>query len=345
MEKIRLGRTGMMVSPLGLGGIPIQRLPEDEAVAVVRRCLELGVNFIDTADVYGRSEEYIGKAISGLSERPFIATKSDYGSRQTVAANLDQSLKRLGVDCIDLYQFHAVSDPDTLAKVIDPDGPMAVIREAMAAGVIKHLGISSHSLKVAGEAVKTGIFETVMFPFNFVLREAADELIPLARANDVGFIAMKPLNAGLIDEVPIAFKYLRRFPGIITIPGMEKIEQVEEIAAFYQGPPQMAEAETQRMLRLQEELGKRFCRRCGDCNICPEGIPVAMVMDVRGMMKSMAPEVLFGEHFSAGMDNLDKCTWCGECERICSYGLPVMELIKENAGIYRAEKEKYMASL
>lgn len=345
MEKIRLGKTGLMVSSLGLGGIPIQRLSEEGAVEVVKRCLDLGINFIDTADVYGRSEEYIGKAISGLSERPVISTKSDYGSPESVESNLNQSLERLGMGCIDLYLFHAVSNFETYEKVIDPDGPMSVVRNAMAKGKIKHFGMSTHSMEVAQEAVKSGIFEAIMFPFNYVTCEAEKELLPQARDNDVGFIAMKPLNAGMIKNIDIAFKYLRKIPDIVAIPGIGKIEEINEIIEFYNSPPNMTKAEEQKMLQLREKLGKRFCRRCGKCNICPEGIPVGLVMDSPGFMEAMEPERKFSDHFVEEMESVADCTRCGDCEDICPYDLPVMDIIQEYAGLYQSQRREYMASL
>jgi predicted aldo/keto reductase-like oxidoreductase len=341
MKMIRLGKTDMMVSQLGLGGIPIQRVSEDEAVAVVRRCLDLGITVIDTADVYTNSEERIGKAISGWREGLAIATKSDYGTRQEVESHLKQSLKRLGVASIDLYQFHGVSDFDTYAKVIDPNGPMAAVQGAKKAGVVKHIGISSHSMDVAKKAVKSGLFETIMFPFNFVTCEAADELLPLTREHDVGFIAMKPLHGGMLENVTIAFKYLLQFPDVITIPGIERIDEIDEIIQVYQGPWQMTEAEQSEMQRLREELGTRLCRRCGYCQPCPEEIPIAMVMDIKCLLKGMPPQFVFSDRFANGLEKAASCTKCGECEEKCPYDLPVMELMEEYVSLYQEKKRKY----
>ncbi|MCK4449175.1 MAG: aldo/keto reductase, partial [Anaerolineae bacterium] len=231
METIRLGKTDMMVSKLGFGGIPIQRVSEDEAVAVVKKCLDLGITFIDTANAYTTSEERIGKAISGRREGLILATKSTSRTREGVERHLQQSLKLLGVESIDLYQFHGVNDFDAYARVLDPDGPMAVVQEAKRAGVVKHIGITSHLIDVAKEAVKSDRFETIMFPFNFVTCEPADELLPLAREHDVGFIAMKPLAGGALDNATLAFKYLRQFPQLLPIAGIERVEEMEEIVA------------------------------------------------------------------------------------------------------------------
>jgi predicted aldo/keto reductase-like oxidoreductase len=341
METARLGKTEMVVSKVGCGGVPLQRASEDEAVAIVRRCLDLGITFFDTADNYTNSEERIGKAISGRQEGLVLSTKTDYGTRQEVEGNLKQSLRRLGTRSIDLYQFHGINDFDTYAKVIDPGGPIAVVQEAMKAGSVKHVGISSHSMDIAKEAVKSGLFETIMFPFNFVVCEAADELLPLTRQHDVGFIAMKPLAGGMLQNVTIAFKYLLQFPDVVSIPGVQRIHEVEEIVQVSNGPRQMTEAEQREMQRLREELGTRLCRRCGYCLPCPEGIPILLVMDITSMLKNMPPQTVFSPPIASGMERVAACTRCGECEERCTYGLPIMELIEEHASIYQAERRKY----
>jgi hypothetical protein len=341
MEKLRLGRTGMMVTRLGFGGIPIQRVSEDEAVAVVRRCLEMGINFIDTANAYTTSEERIGKAIMGQRDRPIIATKTGHRERQGVEQHLKVSLERLGVDSIDLYQFHGVSDSRSLEMVLAPGGPMAAVQEAKKAGKVKHIGITSHSMDIAKEAVKTGQFETIMFPFNFITCEAADELLPLAREHDVGFIAMKPLAGGLLDNVTIAFKYLFQFPDIVPIPGIEKPHEIEEIVRVLAGPREMTKSEQRQMERLRKELGTRFCRRCEYCQPCTEEIRISTVMNIRSFAKRMSPERIFTGRFAEMMSGAANCTECGDCEERCPYHLPIREMISEQVRWYREEKAKY----
>ena len=235
METIRLGKTEMMVSRLGFGGIPIQRVSEDEAVTVVKGCLELGIKYFDTANSYTTSEERIGKAISGIREGLVIATKSNSRTRQGMEKHLKLSLEHLGVASIDLYQFHGVDDANSLEAILAPNGPMAGVEEAKKAGSVKHIGITSHSLETAKEAVRSDRFETIMYPFNILRYEAADELLLLAREHDVGFIAMKPLSGGKLDDVSLAFKYLLQFPDIVIIPGIGKISEIEEIVAVLKG--------------------------------------------------------------------------------------------------------------
>jgi len=345
MDKIRLGKTGMMVSRLGFGGIPIQRVSEDEAVAVVQRCFDLGITFFDTANAYTTSEARIGKAIKGCRGEVIIATKSTSRSREGVEKHLNMSLEHLGFDYIDLYQFHQVGDFRSLEIVLDPKGPMAVLEEAKKAGVIKHIGVTSHQVDVAKEAVKSDRFETLMFPFNFITCEAADELLPLCRKHDVGFIAMKPLAGGALDNVTIAFKYLLQFPDVLPIPGIEKPREIEEIIGVLKGSWDMSEAERSEMQRLRSELGNRFCRRCDYCQPCTQEIPISTVMVIKSAIRRLPPERLFTGMFADAVEKAANCTECGDCEERCPYRLPIMEMLPESVQSFRAAKQKYDKSV
>ena len=341
MEKIRLGRTDLMVSKLGFGGIPIQRVSEDEAVAVVRRCLELGITFIDTANNYTTSEERIGKAISGQRQELIIATKTASRTREGVESHLKLSLKQLGVGYIDLYQFHNVSDSDTLNTILAPHGPMAAVEEAKRAGLVKHIGVTSHLIDAAKELVKSDRFETIMFPLNFIACEAADELLPLAREHDVGFIAMKPLAGGMLDNVTIAFKYLLQFPDVVSIPGIQKIHEIEEIVQVVKEMQTMTEAEQREMEQLIQELGKTFCRRCDYCQPCPEEIPISLVMAAPSFAKRMPPDRIFSGPIAEAIEKVAACTQCGECEEKCPYNLPIREMIVEQVDWHETERKKH----
>lgn len=341
MESVRLGRTNMVVSRLGFGGIPIQRLSEDGAVAVVKRCLDLGVTFLDTANGYTTSEERIGKAIRGRRDGLVLATKSGARNREDMEKHLKLSLKRLDVDFIDLYQFHGVNDFESLDAVLAPGGLLSFAQEAQKAGLIKHIGITSHQIDVAKKAVQTNRFETVMFPFNFVTPEADTELLPLCRQHDVGFIDMKPLAGGMVDNATIAFKYLLGFPEVVMIPGIEKIEEIEEIAAVFAGPTEMTPAELREMEKIKSELGTRFCHRCDYCQPCTSQIPISAVLSGRSFAKRLPPEGFFGGFVAPSMAKVADCTDCGQCEERCPYHLPIREMIKEQAEWYAQEKRKY----
>jgi len=326
---------------MGFGGIPIQRLTEDEAVNVVKRCLDLGITFIDTANAYTTSEERIGKAISGRREGLVIATKSLSRKREGVEKHLKLSLERLNVEYIDLYQFHGISDFNSLDMVLDPSGPMAVVEKAKEIGLVKHIGITSHQIDIAKKAVVSGRFETIMFPFNFVTSEAADELLPLAREHDVGFIVMKPLAGGMIDNAEIAFKYLLQFTDIVTIAGIEKVPEIEEITQILEGPSAMTAAELKEMQKLKQELGTRFCHRCDYCQPCQEGILISTVMMYPSLVRRLPPEHLVSGIWGAIVEKAASCTQCGECEERCPYHLPIRDMLAEYANQYQRSKSEH----
>jgi uncharacterized protein len=343
MRKVRLGKSGLMVTQLGFGGIPIQRLNEADAIAVVTRCLDLGMNFIDTANAYSTSEQRIGKAIAGRREGLILATKSTSRSADGVLKHLDQSLKMLNVDRIDLYQLHNVSDSKSLELVLGSEGPMRVLEEARKAGKIGHIGVTSHQMDTAKKAVASDRFETVMFPFNFVTNEAMDELIPLARKHDVGFITMKPLAGGMINNARIAFKYLFQFPDIVSIPGIEKVAEIEEIVGLLSGPQKMTAGELEEMRKLKEQLGTRFCHRCDYCQPCTEGIPISTVMIYPGLAARLPDEQMYGL-WGGMIEKAASCSQCGECEERCPYHLPIREMLDEHLQSYRKRKKIYEQS-
>ncbi len=340
MDFVRLGKSELMVSAVGFGGIPIQRLTADEAVDVVRACLDMGVNFIDTANGYSTSEERIGRAIADCREDVIIATKTGGRDKATALEHLELSLRRLDTDYIDLWQFHGVSTPEDYERVLGPGGAMEAAQAALEAGKVRHIGITSHSLDLALEQVASDLFETIMFPFNFVTSEPADELIPLALEHDVGFIDMKPMGGGLLEDAVIAFKYLRRFPEIVPIPGIERIEEMEEIVGIMEGPAELTDVERAKLVRLREELGNRFCRRCGYCMPCPEGVPIRSLMILDSIIKRMPPERLVGG-WEETIAKVDDCVDCGECETKCPYDLPIRDRMAENIALYRDVMEQF----
>jgi predicted aldo/keto reductase-like oxidoreductase len=340
MEKIKLGKTGMMVTRLGFGGIPIQRLNEADAVKVVQKCLDLGINYFDTANGYSTSEERIGKAVKGRRHNVFIATKTFPGTPDIIEKNLELSLKRLDTDYIDLYQFHGINDKATLDKILDPEnGLYKVFEKAKKAGKIRHIGITSHQMDAAKLEIKSGRFETIMFPFNFITNEPAKELLPLCREQEMGFIVMKPLAGGMLDNATIAFKYLLQFPDVVAIPGIEKVHEIEEIAAIYEGPQKITAAERKEMKRMTDELGTRFCRRCDYCQPCAQGIPISLIMTFPTFVKRLPPDWYLKSPFIPdGMAKAASCTECGECETRCPFKLPIREMLKEGYNLFEQVK-------
>jgi len=342
MEKIRLGKTGLMASRIGFGGIPIQRVPEDEAVAVVRKCLDLGVNYLDTAMAYTNSEEKIGKAIAGRREQVILSTKTQAKTAAEAERSLAQSLKRLGVETIDLYQFHNVSSMDNLEGVLAPGGPLSALEDAKKAGIIRHIGITSHQIDAAKAAVRSDRFETIMFPFNFITREATEELLPMARERDMGFIAMKPLGGGRLTNATLAFKFLFQYPDVLPIPGIEKAGEIEEIVQLAEGPKEMTASEEKEIERLREELGNYFCRRCDYCRPCTVEIPISNVMSMPMFFNMRSRKSLFSGKTAALMEKAAECISCGECEQRCPYHLPIRRMIFDYVNRYEKEREKYL---
>ena len=337
MITTRLGKTGLEVSRVGIGGIPIQRPSEDEAIKIIHRALDLGINFIDTAAGYGASEERIGRALAALDgrrDRVIVATKSGQPSKEGAMTELERSLKRLRTSYIDLWQTHNVSSFEKYEQVTGPGGSLEAAQEALQAGKIRHVGLSSHNLDVTLEAVRSGLFETIQFPFNYVTREPADELIPLAKEHDVGFIGMKPFAGGMLGNANLSIKYVLQFDSVVPDPGVQKVEEIEEIVAIVEsGDWALTPQERQEIETRRAELGTQFCRQCGYCQPCPQEIPISMVMITQGMWKLWPRDVFFG-WMGQVIDSARNCVQCGECEGKCPYQLPIRDMIVENIAFY-----------
>ena len=338
MRKVRLGKTNLIVSEVGFGGIPIQRLTDEEAVRVVRGALALGIDFIDTAHGYPNSEERIGRAIAGRQEGLVLATKSPARDGPTFRQHMDLSFERLAVDHIDLFQFHNVSSPEAYEAVLAPSGPLHVARAAQAAGRIGHIGISSHSLAMSLEVARSGHFETLMFPLNFVTDEAVQQLVPLCLQHDVGFIAMKPMGGGLLESASLAFKYLGRYPGVLPLVGIERVSEVEEIISIVDGPADLTVSELAEMNRIRRELGSRFCRRCGYCQPCPQDINISLMLNLPGFARRFAPDRIYGDWGQQIIATAETCLDCGECESRCPYNLPIRQIMQEMIAWYRQQQ-------
>jgi predicted aldo/keto reductase-like oxidoreductase len=334
MKTVRLGKTNLEVSRVGMGGIPIQRPTEDEAIKIIHRALELGINFIDTAAGYGNSEGRIGKALVGRRDQAIIATKSGRSGKAEATVELERSLKRLQTDVIDIWQLHNISNAEKYAQVTGPGGSLEAAREALQAGKIRHIGLSSHNLDIAIEAAKSGLFETIQFPFNYVTREPADELIPLAKKLDVGFIGMKPFAGGMLDDATLSMKYVLQFDSVVPDPGIQTVEEIEEIVTIVEGGDWALTAqERQEIETRRAELGTQFCRQCGYCQPCPEGVPISMVMITQGMWR-LWPRERFFDWMGRVTDEARNCIQCGECETKCPYHLPIREMIVENIAFF-----------
>lgn len=336
MEKIRLGKTGLMVSRIGMGGIPIQRPPIEEAIKVITRALDLDVNLIDTSIAYGDSEIIIGKSIAGRREEVILATKGSWRSKETIMENINSSLKRLNTDYIDLWQMHNIQDPDAFTQVTAPGGSIEAAQKALDEVKILHLGFSTHNLDVAMMGVESGLFETVQFPFNFIAREADDKLIAHAKKYNVGFIGMKPFAGGNISNARLALGYVLQHDNVVPDPGIEKLEEIDEIVGLVDDGIVLSESDWVEMDTLRDELGSRFCRQCMYCMPCSYGVEIWLLTYMKNLFR-LWPRDRVIEVFGDRAVTAENCMQCGECEERCPYNLPIRELIQENYAYYQKE--------
>jgi predicted aldo/keto reductase-like oxidoreductase len=328
MKLVRFGKTELMVSEVALGGIPIMRRTTEDAVAVVRAAIDLGVNFIDTAHGYADSEVKIGEAIKGYPrEKLIIASKSPATDKKGFLEQLETTLERLGTDYVDIYQHHGVSTQEKMDAVLGPEGAFEGMCEGVADGRIRHPAFSSHNLAIGMKMMKTGHYEAIQFPFNFVDEAAAEEIIPLAKELDMGFIAMKPFGGGLLDSAETCIRYLMQYDSIVPDPGIEKIEEIEEIVKIYENRRPLTEVDKALMQELREELGDSWCHRCDYCQPCPQGIKISSILPAKGSAKRMTREralKMIGPNIEKSKD----CEECRDCVERCPYDLDIPELLK-----------------
>jgi len=334
MEKVRLGRTGLLVSAIGFGGIPITRLPVDEGARLIRYCFDRGITFFDTAPLYGDSEVKVGAALEGVRDQVVVATKTLKRSESEAAEDLEKSLSRLKMDGIDLYQLHNVADTETLEAVLGPGGAYEAAARARESGRVKHIGLTSHNIDVAVKACKTGFFSTIQIPFSMIEYDPAERLFPVAEEHDMGIIAMKPLGGGLLERADLCFKFLQQYRNVVPIPGVESAAEVDENLGYYESARALTHEDWADIERIRSEVGTRFCHRCGYCQPCAQGVEVWKVLLFEAQVRrfpapmaiAMAKEV---------MKQAEQCIQCGECADKCPYELPVPELISESLDHYR----------
>ena len=329
MDRILFGKTGLSVSKVAFGGIPIQRLGTDEAAAVVRGVINLGVNFIDTANGYTDSEEKIGLAIRGIPrDELVIASKSGARDKKTFLEHLDLSLKRLGTDYVDLYQHHGVSADAHYESLFAEGGVYEGMTEGVRAGKIRFPAISSHSVGLSVRIIKEGKFSAIQLPFNYVDDDAAKEAVPLAKEYGVGFIAMKPFGGGLLTDAKMAIMYLSQFNHIVPDPGIEKISEMDEIVRIIDSGDKLTESYAAEIENAKKELGSRWCHRCDYCQPCPQNIGISTVLTVESFFKRM-PYGRVAALAESRMEAARNCTGCRGCVAKCPYNLNIPELIKE----------------
>jgi predicted aldo/keto reductase-like oxidoreductase len=333
MKQSILGRTGLKVNSFGFGGIPIQRVSEDDAVALVRRCYELGVNYYDTARGYTVSEERIGKALEDVRDDVILATKSGSRTAEGLEAELETSLGNLRTDRIDVYQLHGVSNHEAWEKIKAPGGALEALYRAKDRGKIEHLGITSHDPEVCANIIEEGIFETMMIPFNYLAHIPQERLLPLCRKMNVGTVIMKPFGGGAFTSVNMALRFVLGSENVdVVIPGMMTVAELEENHRVAMRPLELTPEDHALIERDKAELGTQFCRACNYCQPCQQDIPITFVLRAESQtLKRMGWRPGTEERIADVIKVTRTCTECGDCEARCPYELLIRPLIQERA--------------
>lgn len=331
MKKIRLGRTELMVGASSFGALPIQRLSKPEAVKLLREAYELGMNYFDTAHGYTDSEEKIGMALSDVRKDIIISTKSPAKDKKTLLEDIETSLERMKTDYIDLLQLH---NPDTLPDPEDPDGLYGGLLEAKRQGMIRHIGITNHSLERAVAAVKSGKYETIQYPFSSLASEEEIALTQLAKQEDVGFIAMKGLSGGLITNAATTFSFIKQYDNVVPIWGIQRESELLEFIEMEKNPPVYDDAMKALIEKDRRELAGNFCRGCGYCKPCPAGIDIPTMARMSLLLRRSPYQRYMTEEFKEQMMVIEQCLHCNACMSRCPYHLNTPELLQENLKDY-----------
>jgi predicted aldo/keto reductase-like oxidoreductase len=325
-----LGKTGLRISRLGFGGIPIQKIDAEGTKKLIGELVQEGVNFIDTARAYTVSEEYLGQALEGVRNRFVLATKSMARTKEAMEKDIAVSLKTLRTDFIDLYQVHNPNAKD-LAQVTAPGGALEALLEAKAAGKIGHIGVTLHSVDLFRQAIEMPWVETIMFPYNIVETQG-EELIARCAEKNIGFICMKPLAGGAIEDAAVALRFILQNPAVtVVIPGMADVAEITQNARVTNDTTPLTPVEKETITSIKELLGTNFCRRCNYCAPCTVGINLPAVFLFEGYysrydLKDWA-QARYGQLEKKASD----CIACGACEKRCPYDLPIREMLKKAA--------------
>lgn len=332
MSEITLGSTGIRVNKNGFGALPIQRIPREEAVALVRKAYEGGIRFFDTARGYSDSEDKLGIALEGVRKGAFIASKTKAKTGEGLRMDLAASLATLKTEYLDLYQFH---NPSFCPLPGDGTGLYEAMVEAKERGKIRHIGISNHRLHVANQAIDSGLYETLQFPFSYLSTEKDRELVAKCGAAGMAFIAMKALSGGLITNAAAAFAYMNRFDNVLPIWGIQREQELDEFLSFIDNPPTLDAKMDAVIEKDRAELRGDFCRGCGYCMPCPAGIEINMSARMSMMIRRAPPARFLTPEAQATMRKIEGCLHCDACKAKCPYGLDTPALLAKNYADYR----------
>jgi len=334
MEKVRLGRTNLIVTKLGWGGIPIQRVGEHEAVSVIRAVVEMGVDLLDTARAYTNSEHRIGLALQRI-DKPIILSSKSLVRTVKIYNDVHESLKQMKIKKVNIYHLHGVSNFEDYEKVMAPGGAYEGLKRARDEGLIDHIGITSHNLNVLEKAIEDGHFEVIMACYSFLEPEATLKVFPLAKEKDLGVLAMKPFSGGVIEEAGPALRFVLSTANIVPIPGSETLEKAHENWEIFTECYSLTEQDQERMEAIKKEFDHQFCRRCDYCQPCTEKINIQFAMGLKSFIKRFGPNIV--QELGWMRDSIEKarnCSECGDCLPRCPYQLPIPYVIKENLSWY-----------
>lgn len=332
MQKVTLGKTGIMVNKNGFGALPIQCIPKEDAVYLVRKAYDAGITYFDTARWYTDSEEKLGEAFDGMREHVYIATKTGAADVETFWKDLETSLRNLRTDYIDIYQFH---NPPFCPKPGDGSGLYEAMLEAKAQGKIHHIGITNHRLAVAQEAIASGLYETLQFPFSYLSGQQELDLVEACKQADMGFVAMKALSGGLITNSAAAYAFLAQYENVLPIWGVQKESELDEFIAYIEHPPVLTEELEQLVSHDRKELSGEFCRGCGYCLPCPAGIEINICARMSLLIRRSPSESHLTAQAQEMMKKIEGCLHCYKCREKCPYGLDAPALMEKNYEDYK----------
>lgn len=332
MNMVTLGSTGIQVPQNGFGALPIQRDSQEVAVKIVRRAYEGGMRFFDTARAYSDSEEKVGEALHDVRDNLYIATKTMAQTPEEFWEQLETSLRLLQTDYIDIYQFHCANQ---VYAPGDGTGMYECMLEAKAQGKIRHIGITAHKIQIAFDAVESGLYETLQYPFSYLAAEREKELVAKCKEKNVGVIAMKGLAGGLINKSEAAMAFMTQYDNVLPIWGIQRETELEEWLSYMENTPSMTGEIKEYIEREQKELSGEFCRGCGYCMPCPKGIMINQCARMSLMLRRAPSASWLSEDMQAEMKKIETCINCRKCVSKCPYSLNTPELLKKNYEDYK----------